>query len=83
MKNKTFTYIIITIVIAVLLYLFIDNTKKEKEQNELMYLPKVALRTLLVMATGFVVLPFLSYLFNKDIAGNITGVNLFKKPFGI
>lgn len=36
MKNKTFTYIIITIVIAVLLYLFIDNTKKEKEQNEFM-----------------------------------------------
>lgn len=62
---------------------FDQQCGEEKEQNELMYLPKVALRTLLVMATGFVILPFLSYLFNKDIAGNITGVNLFKKPFGI
>ena len=54
----------------------------EEDQNEIMYIPKVALRTLVVMATGFITLPFLSYLFNKDIAGQVAGVNLFKKPYG-
>lgn len=54
----------------------------QEDQNDLMYIPRVAFRTLLVMATGFIVLPFLSYLFNTDIAGNISGVKLFKKPYG-
>ena len=54
-----------------------------KEQTSFMYIPRIALRTVLVMLTGFVTLPFLSYLFNKDIAGNLSGVHLFKKPFGL
>ncbi len=53
-----------------------------EEQNTFVYIPKVALRTILVMATGFVTLPLLSYLFNKDVAGNLAGVHLFKKPYG-
>ena len=53
-----------------------------KQQNDFMYIPRIALRTALVIATGFVTLPFLSYLFNKDIAGNLSGISLFKKPFG-
>ncbi len=53
-----------------------------KQQNSFTYIPKIALRTILVIATGFVTLPFLSYLFNKDIAGNLSGISLFKKPFG-
>ncbi len=52
------------------------------EQSTLMYIPKVALRTFLVIASGFVLLPLLSYLFNKDVAGNLAGVPLFKKPYG-
>ncbi|MEK6627491.1 MAG: metalloendopeptidase [Bdellovibrionota bacterium] len=51
----------------------------EKQASSLSYIPRLALRTLVVMATGFVTLPILSYLLNKDIAGQIIGVNLFKK----
>lgn len=54
-----------------------------KHQNSLTYIPRIAFRTILVIATGFVTLPFLSYLFNKDVAGNLSGVPLFKKPFGL
>ncbi|MBC7741119.1 MAG: metalloendopeptidase [Bdellovibrionaceae bacterium] len=50
------------------------------EKDKANYTPRVALRTLIVMATGFIVLPILSYLFNKDMAGQIAGVSLFKKP---
>lgn len=55
----------------------------EEDQDQVMYIPKIALRALVVIATGFITLPFLSYLFNKDVAGNIAGVNLFKKPYGV
>lgn len=50
------------------------------QMNTLTYVPRLAIRTLLVMATGFVTLPVLSYLFNKDVAGQLTGVVLFRKP---
>ncbi len=61
---------------------FDQQCGSDTERDELMYIPKIALRTLLVMATGFVILPFLSYLSNSDIAGNLAGINLFKKPYG-
>lgn len=51
----------------------------EKQMHSLSYVPRLALRTMVVMATGFITLPVLSYLLNKDIAGQIIGVNLFKK----
>ena len=51
-----------------------------EQMNTLTYIPRLALRTLLVMATGFVTLPVLSYLFNKDVAGQIAGVTLFRHP---
>ncbi len=54
-----------------------------EDRDDVMYIPKVAFRTIAVMATGFIILPFLSYLFNKDIAGDISGVSLLKKPFGV
>jgi hypothetical protein len=58
-----------------------DQFCGHKEQSEeLTYIPKIIFRTLLVAATGFVVLPFLSFLFNKDLAGEIAGVSLFQKP---
>lgn len=52
----------------------------ENQMQSMSYVPRLAFRTLLVIATGFVILPLLSYLFNKDIAGQITGVNLFRRP---
>lgn len=51
-----------------------------EQMNSLTYIPRLAVRTLLVMATGFVTLPVLSYLFNKDVAGQIAGVTLFRHP---
>jgi hypothetical protein len=43
------------------------------------YSLRVAVRSLLVIATGFVVLPILSLLMKKDVAGEITGAKLYKK----
>lgn len=51
-----------------------------EQMHTLSYIPRLALRTILVMATGFVTLPLLSYLFNKDIAGQMAGVLLFRNP---
>ena len=51
----------------------------EKDMESMLYIPRIAFRSILNIATGFVLIPFLSYLFNKDIAGQITGVSLFRK----
>lgn len=52
---------------------------KPEELNTTSYTLSVIARSLLVIATGFITLPILSVLTNKDIAGNITGARLFKK----
>ncbi len=52
----------------------------ENQKNSVAYIPRLVFRTLVVMATGFITMPMLSYLFNKDVAGQIAGVTLFKKP---
>lgn len=43
---------------------------------------RVALRSVLVIATGFITLPILSTLFRTDIAGYITGARLHKRTHG-
>ena len=53
---------------------------RQGQTEELSYIPKLVFRTILVAITGFVVLPFLSFLFNKDLAGEISGISLFQKP---
>lgn len=61
-----------------------DQQCGQNEENEsVMFIFKLAARSLLVMATGFVTLPFISYLLNKDMAGDITGAQLYKKPTGL
>lgn len=52
----------------------------EKESEDIFFIPRLAFRSLITMMTGFIVLPVLSYLFNKDVAGLISGVKLYKKP---
>ena len=52
----------------------------DAQMQSLSFVPRLAMRTLVVILTGFVVTPVLSYLFNKDIAGQMTGLNLFRKP---
>lgn len=50
------------------------------DMNTISYIPRLALRTLVVMTTGFILLPTLSYLLNKDIAGTMSGISLLRKP---
>ncbi|MBY0553758.1 RDD family protein [bacterium] len=59
---------------------FDQRCGEESQMDSLMYIPRLALRTAIVIFTGFITLPVLSYLFNKDMAGQIAGVNLFKRP---
>lgn len=48
-------------------------------QRKSVYYPiRVSLRFFLNLFTGFVLLPFLSVLFRKDIAGAITGLSLYR-----
>lgn len=51
-----------------------------EQMNTLSYIPRLAFRTFVVIATGFITMPLLSYLFNKDVAGQMAGVNLFRSP---
>jgi hypothetical protein len=58
-----------------------DQVCGTAEQSEsLMYIPRLIFRTLLVAFTGFFTLTFISFLFNKDVAGQITGLPLMQKP---
>ncbi|MNK08044.1 hypothetical protein D3C87_259680 [compost metagenome] len=41
------------------------------------YILKVAFRSTLILLTGVIVLPFLSMLFGRDVAGIVTGLKLF------
>lgn len=49
------------------------------EMGTAMYPLKIFARSLLVIATGFVILPLLSMIFKKDLAGEITKAPLLKK----
>lgn len=59
---------------------FDQRLGEETQMHTASYIPRLALRGLVVMATGFVLLPVLSYLFNKDLAGRLSGVPLLRKP---
>lgn len=58
---------------------FDQRCGQEEQMKTLSYIPRLVLRTIAVIMTGFVTLPLLSYLFNRDVAGQIAGVNLFRK----
>ena len=59
---------------------FDQRLGQENEMQNLMYVPRTVLRTIIVIGTGFITMQFLSYLFNKDIAGQLSGLTLFRKP---
>lgn len=48
----------------------------DQEQAATFYSFRVVFRTLLILATGLIVLPVLSLLFRKDLPGKLTGVHL-------
>lgn len=52
----------------------------EAQAQQIMYIPRLVLRTVLVMVTGFITLPLISILMNKDVAGQLTGTVLMRKP---
>lgn len=49
-----------------------------EEINSAWYAPKVILRTIVIAATGFLILPAISFIFGKDIAGQISGAHIQK-----
>lgn len=51
------------------------------QQESTVYPLRVAFRSFLVMLTGFVLLPLLSILVRKDLAGALSGVRLYKQNF--
>lgn len=58
---------------------FDQRVGKPVETNTPMYSLRVAARSLLVVATGFILFPILSLIFGYDVAGVITGAPLLKK----
>lgn len=50
------------------------------DMQNILYIPRLVFRTVLVIATGFITMPILSALMNKDVAGQITGTVLYRKP---
>lgn len=62
---------------------FDQQCGQNDENEDTLFILKIAFRTVLVMATGFITLPFMSYLFNKDMAGDFSGAQLYKKPNGL
>lgn len=52
---------------------------KTEEQKSEMYPLKVLGRSLLMLATGLVVIPILSLIANQDLAAKITGVQLYRQ----
>lgn len=58
---------------------FDQRIGQPQEQNKIAYGYRVAARTLLNILTGFFVLPLVSNILKKDIAGKVTGAVLYKK----
>jgi hypothetical protein len=60
-------------------WVFDQRIGKPEDTGSALYSLKVALRSTIVLATGFVVFPFLSFCAGTDILGSMTGAGLVKK----
>lgn len=58
---------------------FDQRIGKPEELNKASYSLRIVARSILVILTGFIVFPVLSIIFGKDLAGSITGAQLYKK----
>lgn len=58
---------------------FDQRIGKPEEMLSPFYALKIAARCLLVMCTGFIVMPILSLVLGRDIAGSLTGAALYRK----
>jgi hypothetical protein len=53
---------------------------KNGEQTQPMYPIQVMVRSMVMMFTGFILLPLLSLVFNRDLAKYATGLQLYRRP---
>jgi hypothetical protein len=60
-------------------WVFDQQLGTEAEQKKAIYGLKVAARSLLVIATGFIIFPILSLILQRDIIGSVFGLSLVKK----
>lgn len=51
----------------------------EVDQNKVLYPLRLAWRCFVVALTGFILLPLVSKIFNKDVTGILSGVKLYKR----
>jgi hypothetical protein len=51
------------------------------ENQKWNYMLKVVWRSTLVLLTGFIILPILSFIFKTDLTGKISGLSIYKKDF--
>jgi hypothetical protein len=58
---------------------FEQRIGKPEEMKDALYSVRILARSALVIITGFIVLPIISALLNRDLAGEITGATLLKK----
>lgn len=58
---------------------FEQRIGRPEEMNSASYSLRILARSLLVIATGFIILPLLSLILKRDLAGEITGASLYKK----
>mgnify|MGYP001572564110 FL=1 len=59
-------------------WIYDQRMGRPEEFGSALYQIKVVFRSFLVVGTGFIVFPILSFLFRKDFLGKITGVELTK-----
>lgn len=60
-------------------WVFDQQLGTEADQKKMIYGLKVAARSFLVIATGFIVFPLLSMILQRDIVGSALGLSLVKK----
>lgn len=60
-------------------WVFDQQLGSEADQKKAIYGLKVAARSLIVVATGFILFPALSLLFKKDLLGSVFNLSLLKK----
>lgn len=60
-------------------WVFDQRLGKPEQLGTGSYALKITIRTTMVVATGFILLPALSFLINSDLLGKLTGAELLKK----
>lgn len=54
---------------------------RPEEQNTISFSLKVILRSLLIVVSGFIIFPLMSFIFKEDVAGEMSRIKIFKRGF--